>query len=320
MGAKILVGALSILIAPAVTLVHGGMENPAKSEGKHKALRPWFRLAALLAVMVAMLGKIAYADSLDPVRCSVMVSSGFSAPIESTDCTSTSFTTMSVNPPAITPGQGFATAQATLFPPSVSATARASGDSQAGGSAQLTVFFEVVGPAAINGIPITSIPIILTVSGGTSAGSCVGECESASGLAKFDLEQAGVGLAQFCASTNSGFTGSVEFGAECGALAPTSSGTFAITQSLLIDANVEGGFTMNAGAGIRGPVLGTAIVEATASVDPIISIAPSFFFADDYQIEFSPGLAPVPEPSSILLLSTAVGVMSMFSRRTRRII
>ena len=299
------------------------MRSSAKSEGKHKASRPWFPLVALLAVMVAMLGKIAYADSLDPARCSVMVSSGFSAPIESANCTSTSFTTMSVNPPSITPGQGFATAQANLFPSSVSATARASGDSQASGNAQLTVFFEVVGPSAIHGISITSIPIILTVSGGTSAGSCVGECESAGGLAKFDLEQAGVPLAQFCGSTNSGFTGSVQFGGDCGALAPTSSGTFAITQSLLIDANVEGGFTMNAGAGIRGPVLGTATVAAMASVDPIISIDPSFFFANDFHIEFSPGVAPipepVPEPSSILLLSTALGVMSMLSGRTRRI-
>jgi hypothetical protein len=167
------------------------MKNPAKSEGKHKALRPWFRLVALLALMVAMLGKIAYADSLDLARCSVIVSSGFSAPIESTNCTSTSFTTMSLNPPAIAPGQGFATAQANLFLPSVSATARASGDSQAGGSAQLTVFFEVVGPSAIKGSPITSIPIILTISGGTRAGSCVGECESAGGSAEFDLEEAG---------------------------------------------------------------------------------------------------------------------------------
>ena len=297
------------------------MKNAAKSEAKYKPLRLRFRLAALLVVMVAMLGKTAYADSLDPARCSVdvQVFNGFSPPIQSAVCTSTPFTTMSANPPGVEPGVGFATAGANLVPPSVSGTARVSGDSSAGGSAQLTVFFEVVGPSAINGLPITSVPIILTVSGTTTAGSCLGQCESASGLAEFEREQEGIPLAQFCASTNSSFNGSVEFGADCGALAPTSSGTFAMNQSLLVNANVEGGFTMNAGAAVQGPVIGTAIVAATAGVDPIISIDPSFLFANDYHIEFSPGVAAVPEPSSILLLSTAVAVMSMLFGDGRRI-
>ncbi len=65
---------------------------------------------------------------------------------------------------------------------------------------------------------------------------------------------------------------------------------------------------------------------ASASIDPMMDIDPSFLFADDFQLLFSPGIgnsaSPVPEPSTwaILLGGLAgLGVARLWaSRRTTR--
>ena len=57
-----------------------------------------------------------------------------------------------------------------------------------------------------------------------------------------------------------------------------------------------------------------------AMADPIIEIDPSFAFADDFELDFSPGFSAgttseVLEPSSLTLLAAAFAALAMIRRR-----
>jgi hypothetical protein len=59
-----------------------------------------------------------------------------------------------------------------------------------------------------------------------------------------------------------------------------------------------------------------------ATVDPTIEIDPSFPYADDFQLDFSPGVSEgsssdaIPEPSSLALLAAAFTALAIVRRRT----
>lgn len=49
--------------------------------------------------------------------------------------------------------------------------------------------------------------------------------------------------------------------------------------------------------------------------DPLIQIDPSFQFADDFQVVYSPNMAPVPEPSTFLLLGSSLVAVGGAAKR-----
>lgn len=56
----------------------------------------------------------------------------------------------------------------------------------------------------------------------------------------------------------------------------------------------------------------------SAWVDPAITISSAFARRDDFRLVFSAGIAPIPEPSSLLLMSAGLGVVLAFAMRRQR--
>jgi hypothetical protein len=280
---------------------------------------------AAIPAMLAISAAHAFAAPLDPAICSGNAEAGFEAPfnqvVQSLQCGL--LTATFTNPPITQipfepPGNGTGRSAIVLSGLSVTTSASAGGFSAAGGSAQVTAFFEVTGPSAVNGVPVTEVPMLLTVTGTTETASCNGACNKAQSDARFDLADPGT-LVQFCADTQSGFSGPPVFG---GCDSVNNGAAFsAIDQSVLVPPNVEGQITMSAFADISVPFVPNGTGNAAASVDPILTIDPSFQFANDFQIEFSPGVggaSAAPEPLPVLLVPAALAVMGGFRARARR--
>jgi hypothetical protein len=153
------------------------------------------------------------------------------------------------------------------------------------GSADVTFFFEVVGPAT--GL----VPLIFTGSGSTSASGV-----EASAYAYFETPG---GDLYACSGTGPS-------AASClleGSPLPTSySGSidYSVSPNVPYDLSLmaSGGATEGSGSW-------------SASVDPEVTINPSFAPAGDYTLEFSAGplSSVVPEPSSSLLLGAGMLVL-----------
>ena len=93
-------------------------------------------------------------------------------------------------------------------------------------------------------------------------------------------------------------------------------GTFPVGVPESIDVEAYGGFTLQVG-GFDG---GTDKGFFYATADPSFEIDPSFPYADDFALVYSPGFASaaVPEPSSLLLLALGAPLTLVLRRRARR--
>ncbi|HZT32097.1 MAG TPA: PEP-CTERM sorting domain-containing protein [Bryobacteraceae bacterium] len=268
------------------------------------------------------------AATIDPAVCSSSAEAGFEAPFNQQlqRLTCGPLTATFTNPPTdqpplfspLGPGSGTAAAGTSLSPLSVTTSASASGESAASASGQLNAFFEVTGPAAVNGVPITQVPLLLNVTGVAGTFSCVNTCISSEAEAQFELAD-GSSSVLLCAGFTSTFS-ATNVGAPCTNVNNAGATFSAINESVLLTPNVEDSIIMSAFASLAGPFVTNESGDIAASVDPILTIDPSFAFANDFQIQFSSGVgSAVPEPSPAALVSVAVGVLSLTRRRRRRI-
>ena len=165
-----------------------------------------------------------------------------------------------------------------------SATAMAGLGSYSG--ADLTYYFEVMGPAGQN------VPIDVSVSGGAQETLFTGGNVTYS-TASFDIQYGGVMEVNQSASAT--------------AAGPAS---FSFNQTVDISPNTFQEVDANAGVSI--------FLNATASanVDPQISIDPTFPDASEYTLVFSPNF-PVPEPAAPALFTIGLGLAWLW-RCTRK--
>lgn len=186
---------------------------------------------------------------------------------------------------------GYATATAFSQPaPAVSVTS--SGDAIA--SVKLDYYFYVNGPVNI------SVPITLTGS------ESVSECVQFGGVPDQFLQVTDVsaGLLWFAAS--------LPCGSNC-----TSSFAFSFGVTSDVEYQVEI-FDQVGGIGhVSGGSGPTSYPPSSASIDPIISIDPTFGDANQFQLDLSANVgnstASIPEPSSLVLIGAA-----LFAFRVRR--
>jgi hypothetical protein len=148
---------------------------------------------------------------------------------------------------------------------------------------------------------------------------CFQTCQSAQSETQFQLVDEQGTIALFCASTISTFQVPLTVGGACSNVENAGAVFSAIDESVSVVPNAEGFIMMSASADVDiGAFPTTNVGNAAASVDPILSIDPSFPFASDFQIQFSADAetATAPEPSTMLLVLTAT-IASVFRGRRR---
>jgi PEP-CTERM motif len=62
----------------------------------------------------------------------------------------------------------------------------------------------------------------------------------------------------------------------------------------------------------------TASASVHAVVDPTLEIDPSFVYADDFELEYSPGYAAVPEPATWTMLAVGFIALGVVRRRMKK--
>jgi hypothetical protein len=198
--------------------------------------------------------------------------------------------------------------------PSVSASSSASpgnllGESLANASASIVYGFEIIN---INGGTATSVPIVVTASGGANVvAPGIAEPAGVSAQAAWGpLEANGEGIVYAIASLGSAAVGSTT-GLSAASFGGSQPGTASVGTAYGIDMSVS----VIAEAGLSLTDTGSAYV------DPTITIDPSFAQASDYEIVFAPGVSAVPEPSTIMsgfLLLLPFGASGLRMLRTNR--
>jgi PEP-CTERM motif len=153
-------------------------------------------------------------------------------------------------------------------------------------TASLDYFFKVVGSAP----GVTSVPIIIPTVATTS-----GDASGANDYAIAGIFATGNLAGEFaCLGATAG-------NAHCNSAPSSFSNNFATNWVVgnTSEVNISATFQYLSGA---GPI------TFSASVDPMPEIDPTFQYASDFALQFSPNLgsSPVPEPSSLWLLATCL--------------
>jgi hypothetical protein len=215
--------------------------------------------------------------------------------------------------------------------------------SNSGDATQLPVSVNVVPPSAYGfgggaSVMITASPLVnvmATISNNCGAGACIGYA-SANGSLTYSVE-----VVPF-PSTGDPYSGPIPvlmsgsynisstlFNNSASALVQSSDGTqvlfnqtfpanlsqYSSTLSLLVFSEYM--VTINATAAVGG-ILGSA----STSIDPMFTIDPSFAYAGDYQLLFSPGIqndvSNTPLPATLPLFAGGLGAMGLFGWRSKR--
>jgi len=172
-----------------------------------------------------------------------------------------------------------------------------------GVSTEVTYYFEVVGS--------TSEPVPLDISGSGSASATSANNFAVYGSAGFITP---FGDATACSSPQVG-------------ACPVPSPTVGIVQnpfSVTLDGDVTPGRIYEIDVSAGGDANGFFGSSFSASIDPQVTIDPSFADASDFTLEFSPNpTSAVPEPSStslLLVICLGLGAVRRFRFRPRRVL
>jgi hypothetical protein len=110
--------------------------------------------------------------------------------------------------------------------------------------------------------------------------------------------------------------------ASCGSQNPVQIPSFESQLSGLFQIGVPSNVVMavSGALGLQAIDAGTDVGSFNATVDPTIEIDPSFAYADDFELDFSPGVTgvtsnDVPEPSSLALLAAMFTSFAIARRR-----
>jgi hypothetical protein len=134
-------------------------------------------------------------------------------------------------------------------------------------------YFEVAGPAG-------NVPVVVVANG-------LAQTTSATFYANASFQIPNLNVSEAATAT------------------PSSPASFSLNQSMNIPANTLEEVEIDAGVSIF--LTGTA----SASVDPQITIDPTFANAGEYSLEFSPNFLAVPEPSIMALLPLGLGWLAL---------
>ena len=190
--------------------------------------------------------------------------------------------------------------------PNVSGTATIDGTGQALAYMFLEYFFRVSGPSGV------SVPIIINASGNVAADTSNQDAQV------YALGYVAVGLKNETPIIGAACQGT---GSSCGSW--NNAPSFSVSANYTVDSNWDNNIQLYLQLTSSWLNPSTDQLSASGFVDPFISIDPTFARANEFSIDFSPGIfnsvAPVPEPSTwAMMILGFVGLGYMAYRRRKQ--